>query len=86
MKHAVHLIKIGSGFLLITILCKPVLNDIAYVVWLSCLWDSANNRLWYVLCCVWDVAYKRFLAANEKRLTSEVVVAGFLSSYPLQYV
>ena len=41
----------------------------------------------YVLSCLWDHAYKRSLAANQR--AAHIVVAGFLSGYicgPSPYV
>ena len=46
-----------------------------------------EQRPWYVLSCLWDGAYKRTLAANQK--VAHVSAAGFLSRYlngPLPYV
>ena len=42
---------------------KPVLND----------W---YNRAWYVLSYLWDSAYKRYLAANQK-VAHVVATSGF---------
>ena len=36
---------------------------------------------WHVLSCLWDGAYKRTLAANQKIGTHVVAAAGFLSCY-----
>ena len=38
------------------------------------------QRLWYVLSCLWDGAYKRTLAANRNKV-AHVAAAGFLSRY-----
>ena len=49
---------------------------------------SRERRLWCVLSCLWDGAYKRFLAVNQ-RVAHVVTAVGFLSHYlsdPLPYV
>ena len=35
------------------------------------------TKAWYVLFCLWDDAYKRFLAANQR--VAHVAAAGFFS-------
>ena len=47
-----------------------------------------QERLWYVLSCLWDGAYKRTIATNWERVAL-VAAAGFLSRYlsgPLPYI
>ena len=36
-----------------------------------------KQRVWYVLSCLWDDAYKRSLAANRKRVAHVVATVGF---------
>ena len=40
-----------------------------------------SQRLWYVLSCMWDDAYKRSLAAKSERVANVMVGVGFFSHY-----
>ena len=47
------------------------------------------QKLWYVLFCLWDRAYKRYLCCLVEIVAYEVMAAGFFSHYlsgPLPYV
>ena len=58
-----------------------------------CSTSGVKQRLWYVLSCLWDGAYKIILAANQKTSPNDAVVkssanglvcTGFASRYWLQ--
>ena len=51
-------------------------------------WTHWAISPWYLLSCLWDVAYKRTLVAKLEKI-AHVAAAGFLSRYlsgPLPYV
>ena len=64
-----------------------MVDPLSYFLFQPVLHNWCNKRLWYVLSCLWDDAYKITLAANQK--VAHVMAAGFLSRYlsgPLPYV
>ena len=43
-----------------------MVDPLSYFSFQPVLHDWCNKRLWYVLSCLWDDAYKRTLAANRQ--------------------
>ena len=41
-------------------------NQLRYFLFQPVLHHWCNKKLWYVLSCLWDGAYKRTLAVNRK--------------------